>query len=487
MWNVFWYTSVVFIVLLIVKYFWQRRKLYWLGYCLDGPPTVFLLGNGLMFNCKEEVLFQKMSNIVDTYSSPARFWLGPKLVIVLKTASDIEKVLTSPYANDKDDIYRFLKVFNGLSLFTTNGTMWKRHRRHVTPFLGRKYMDSYLERMKKNCIKLVEKLDNLVDKDDFDIDHSLRRCYNDIVTETLTGHNPAAQEGYLDYFIALLHEGYVLVHARMMKIWLHPDFLFDRSSNGHRQKFISNEVREFFKKSIRANKENAKRDNEFVSIYENLLQTQEKNNLIYKNDNLIDHLVTLFSASEDTTTTICSFLLVLLGMYPDVQNRVVQEIKDVIDEDIENLTFKQLTELKYLDMCVKEVIRLFPIGPYILRKLSADVNLGKVVLPKDTTVVLSFYNVQRSKEHWQKPNEFYPEHFLPEYASLRHPYAFLPFSAGPRSCPGQIFAYAAIKIVTVMVLQSFIITSKGKLKDIKVKGDISIRPIDGFNLKLRRR
>lgn len=51
--------------------------------------------------------------------------------------------------------------------------------------------------------------------------------------------------------------------------------------------------------------------------------------------------------------------------------------------------------------------------------------------------MVSIYNLHRSPKHWEKPNEFNPEHFLPDATSRRHPYAFIPFSTGPRGCLGE--------------------------------------------------
>lgn len=59
-------------------------------------------------------------------------------------------------------------------------------------------------------------------------------------------------------------------------------------------------------------------------------------------------------------------------------------------------------------------------------------------MPKGISVVACVYDVHRDPKHWEKPNEFYPEHFLPEAVAKRHPYSYMPFSAGPRSCIGTM-------------------------------------------------
>ena len=57
------------------------------------------------------------------------------------------------------------------------------------------------------------------------------------------------------------------------------------------------------------------------------------------------------------------------------------------------------------------------------------------VIPAGVTAVIMPYFVHRSKKHWVDPEEFRPERFSPYFT--RHPFAFIPFSAGPRNCIGK--------------------------------------------------
>ena len=52
------------------------------------------------------------------------------------------------------------------------------------------------------------------------------------------------------------------------------------------------------------------------------------------------------------------------------------------------------------------------------------------MIPKGTILFANVYKIHRSPEYWEKPEDFYPEHFINEDGSLKNPEAFLPFSIG---------------------------------------------------------
>ena len=103
-------------------------------------------------------------------------------------------------------------------------------------------------------------------------------------------------------------------------------------------------------------------------------------------------------------------------------------------------TIADLPNLPYTEKVFKEALRLYPAVPAMPRWVpNGAVLQGYTITPK-ATVVPNVYNMHRHSDHWQKPDEFWPEHFTPEQEEQRAKYAYRPFGAGLRICIGRNFA-----------------------------------------------
>lgn len=75
---------------------------------------------------------------------------------------------------------------------------------------------------------------------------------------------------------------------------------------------------------------------------------------------------------------------------------------------------------------------------YIRIKKKILLNAGEgIYIPKGTEALIAITSIHRNPEVWSNPDKFDPDNFTPEAIQKRHPYAYVPFSAGPRNCIGM--------------------------------------------------
>lgn len=99
-----------------------------------------------------------------------------------------------------------------------------------------------------------------------------------------------------------------------------------------------------------------------------------------------------------------------------------------------------LGNLKYMERVIKEGLRLYPSANTIGKCTDKDIHTNDgYIIPKGSSAILMIYDIHRDEKHWPEPEKFDPDRFLPENSVKRHPFAYLPFSAGPRNCIGKIF------------------------------------------------
>ncbi|XP_035217884.1 cytochrome P450 4C1-like isoform X2 [Stegodyphus dumicola] len=173
-----------------------------------------------------------------------------------------------------------------------------------------------------------------------------------------------------------------------------------------------------------------------------------------------DEINTFIVAGHATTAVTLNWSTYLLGLYPEVQEKVVQELNDIFGDDIHrDVTCDDLKNMKYLDKVLKEVMRIYPAAPLIAINYKENKKIGNYVVPKDTLCLLCLYKLHRDEKYFPNPEEFDPERFSPENCKARHPHSYIPFSVGQRTCIGYQFALMEVKVILSKLLQKFKFTS----------------------------
>lgn len=200
---------------------------------------------------------------------------------------------------------------------------------------------------------------------------------------------------------------------------------------------------------------------------------------------------TFMFEGHDTTAMALSWTLFLLGHYPSAQVKAQAEIDDLFREhlleDTSNLELDHLKRLKYLDCVIKEALRLCPSVPFIGRKTTSELELGGHSIPPGCVIFVLIYQLHRNSDIFPNPEKFDPDRFLPDNTLGRHPFAYVPFSAGPRNCIGQKFAMAEMKTILLHLLKNFRFESVTPLEKARVQMEMVLRPKCALNIRIKRR
>jgi cytochrome P450 len=180
----------------------------------------------------------------------------------------------------------------------------------------------------------------------------------------------------------------------------------------------------------------------------------------------------------------------MLAINPEIQKKVEDELDSIFANDTDrHATMEDLTNMKYLECCVKETLRLYPSAPYISREHTEDIVVRDHVIPAGTEIVLFIYGQHRNPEDFDEPTRYDPERWMSNNIFKRNPYAYVPFSAGSRNCLGQRFAGMEQKVVISTILRSFKIRTDmpWDVMEKSLTSDLVLRPLAGIPLCLEKK
>ena len=176
----------------------------------------------------------------------------------------------------------------------------------------------------------------------------------------------------------------------------------------------------------------------------------------------------------------------LAAKYPDVQERVYKELKLHYDK-YNGFEIKRMSELHIFRAFVYESLRF---GRPVLVTLKRDVidangiDLGKWNIPKGATIFGASYAIHTNPKHWEKPNEFYLEHFLDDQDKFKKSEYFSLFGHGRRNCVGQSFAIKELYAVLSAILHRYKFNVPMERKDNFEIGNIDFFRHDPMQLPL---
>jgi cytochrome P450 len=166
---------------------------------------------------------------------------------------------------------------------------------------------------------------------------------------------------------------------------------------------------------------------------------------------MIDQVAIFFLAGHETSASALAWALYLLALYPAVQDQVLAEGAGLGEAP----DFSAITRLKYTRDVFREVLRLYPPVPMMVRENTCPETMRERDIAPGAQMVLSPWHLHRHVRIWPNPDGFDPSRWKTEENRICAREAYIPFSAGPRVCPGAGFAMIEGPLLLALLVQAF--------------------------------
>lgn len=456
-----------------------------------GPPTHWLFGHALEI--------QKLGSLDKVVSWAQQFphahplWFGQFVGFLNIYEPDYAKAVYSRGDPKAADVYDFFLQWIGKGLLVLDGPKWFQHRKLLTPGFHYDVLKPYVAIFAESTRMMLDKWEKKASENkSFDIFCDVGHMALDTLMKCTFGKGDSGL-GHRDnsYYLAV-SDLTLLMQQRIDSFQYHNDFIYWLTPHGRR--FLrackiahdhTDEVIRQRKAALQDEKERKKiqqrRHLDFLDI---LLGVRDESGIKLSDAELRAEVDTFMFEGHDTTTSGISWFLYCMALYPEHQQLCREEVRGILG-DQDSFQWDDLAKMTYLTMCMKECFRLYPPVPQVYRQLNKPVTFvdGRS-LPAGSLISLHIYALHRNSTVWPDPEVFDPLRFSPENAAGRHPFAFMPFSAGPRNCIGQQFAMNEMKVVTALCLLRFEFSLDPSKMPIKVP-QLILRSKNGIHLYLK--
>ncbi len=215
-----------------------------------------------------------------------------------------------------------------------------------------------------------------------------------------------------------------------------------------------------------------------------LMAVDEQDGGQMTNKQVKDEAMTLFVAGHETTANALTWTFYLLGQHPEVEQKLAEEITTGLQGRLPTLA--DLPKLPYLEMVVKESMRMYPPAWTVSREAQEDFELGGYTIPKGSVLMMSMYVVHHDARYWDQPDAFLPERFSAANEENIPKYAYFPFGGGPRVCIGNQFAMMEAELVLATIVQRYQLSLLPN-QQIKLNPLVTLRPQPDIQMLVSKR
>jgi len=339
-----------------------------------------------------------------------------------------------------DYIKLMWKPFLGNGLVPNDGESWKRQHKLILPGFHKKRVDAYASIMVAFTERMVDRWKEGERKD---MRLELNALALEVVADTLFAIDIGKDDSRtIRDALADISEILVTDVDKMI-----PRPTWWPSAENRRKKRAIAKIEEIIR---RVHEERLTHKQDRGDLFSHMVFVEDEQGPM-SDKQLRDEAMTLIFAGHETTAHALTWTWYLLAKNPDKVAKMREELTRVSGG--RNATVEDLPELPYLEMVVKESLRLLPSVWAYARQAQRDLVIEGYEIKKGQTITISHIAMGRNPKYYESPEEFRPERWTREFERSLPRGAYTPFAGGPRVCLGKQFAMMEMRMILATLVQ----------------------------------
>jgi len=339
-----------------------------------------------------------------------------------------------------DYIKTMWKPFLGNGLVPNDGESWKRQHKLILPGFHKQRVDAYASIM----VDFTERmLDRWREGERRDIRTELNALALEVVADTLfdidigKGDSETIRDALADISEILVTDADKMIPR--------PDW-WPTAENRRKNRAIA-KIEEIIR---RVHEERLTNNKDRGDLFSHMVFVEDERGHM-SDKQLRDEAMTLIFAGHETTAHALTWTWYLLSKNPEKVAKIREELTRVLQG--RRATVEDLPNLPYLEMVVKESLRLLPSVWAYARQAQRDLVIDGYEIKKGQTITISHIAMGRNPKYYDNPMEFRPERWTREFERSLPRGAYVPFAGGPRVCLGKQFAMMEMRMILATLLQ----------------------------------
>lgn len=440
-----------------------------------GPANWPLIGQSLAFWMDPLNYTLKLQR---EYGDVARYHVRGEPIYLLGHPDFVRHVFDRNATNyRKSDFYDAVRPFFGNGLVLSEGDFWKRQRQTMQPAFHRDRIVGMAQVMQRGALEFADSLDPAARSGEpIDIVNPMMCSALNTATRSMFGVDSE------EVFERMRRSVPLLLRGAEQRIWsvLPISYKIPLPANVRFNRALR-DLDDVVWTMINERRATGRKADP-GDLLDMLLEARDVDGNGLTDQQLRDEVLTIFVAGFETVANAISFALLLLAHHPEIQEKIRAELDTTLNGDTPG--YETVRSLPELTNAFQEAMRVYPPIWTVSRALVDDDEIGGYRIPAGSTVQIAPYLLHRDPRWWEKPNEFWPDHFTKERENARPRYAYMPFGGGPRVCLGRNFAMMEGPIVIGTLLQRYRIKPGSDDGLAEPEAMISLRPKKGAMLRL---